>query len=98
MLPVLEFEVEATLRPQDKQVLLLHRLGLVQGDLEVSEDVSQYHLLLIQSKLLTNTVPAHTSHDSHMTGQAGGGCVILTLGQQRMGRRRENVVLWIFQG
>ena len=55
--PVLELEVEASLWLQGDQKILLDWPTLIQGDLKVPENVSQYHLLLIQSKLLPNAVP-----------------------------------------
>jgi hypothetical protein len=54
---MLQFEKEPWLGPQNCQVILLHLFGLVQGDFKVTNDMSQCHTLLVQSKLLTNAIP-----------------------------------------
>ena len=57
---MLQFEKEPWLWSQDDQEVFLDWFGLVKRDLKVTKDVSQCHTLLIQSKLLTNTIPAST--------------------------------------
>lgn len=61
MLSVLQFEVEASLGPQNHQKLLGYGLCLVQGHLKVPEYRGQNHPLLIQSKLLPYAVPMTTA-------------------------------------
>ncbi len=54
----LEPKVQASLGPEDDKKLLFHwQLALVQRNFEMTEDVSQENFLLVQGKLLTNTVP-----------------------------------------
>ena len=47
------------LGPQNKEIVFLNwRLGLIQRQLKVTQDVTEHHFLLIHGKLLTNAVPA----------------------------------------
>ena len=54
---MLQFEKQSRFGSQDNKVVLLREACLIQGQVELPEDVGNGHFLLIQGKLLSDTVP-----------------------------------------